>query len=468
MSTTPPIAPINSFLWDTLDPEKILTTGDVVAEPGDVVTKWISNDGTKTATAQGSPTLRRRPYSPTYNVIEFDGANDGFLHVDGAATLDGQLSGSFLFGGMLNALTGALPRAAGCVAAANTTSRQQLVGAFATSVPNGIGVMEHGGAIDFYSNGNELSQAGAFAQCGFSSDGTTPVLYGSLGDSYQITSPGNASGAFIPQSEGSFPKVNISIGYEAISTPRGYWPGDIAYAGWWSQHDLASRKVIADWYEARYPTRGVILAGDSRFNGTVNDAIALIARCPVHEVATGGNSLSQAKVQLEEYTKSSVYSYSPTTIVILAGVNNTIGGGSLASLQQGLIELVNSALGAADVILCNETPCRGNVSASEEEADIHEEFAAWISTYDWGRRVMVIDTFGVLEDPYTKGAMRSDLTSDNLHPNGDGYALLAEFIGEAIRNFKPTVAQENPEYAIDGFSLGNVPDRKVSRVQKVY
>lgn len=431
MAITPPISPISNCFWDTADSTKLLKAGDLEASNGDTLTKWVSNDGSRTLTAVGSPILRLRAYT-SHPVIEFDGAS-GFYLDDGTWPLDNQDTGLILAGFKNTAGSGSgLPFAFASVCNTATTSRQTVWGILRNAEPSGLAMMIHGGSIDSYTTANSASQFGAFTRAIISSNDTEYNYGGSNGNGYGVT--GTNDGLWVPY-DASFKKARIAIGYEAISTPRGYWQGDIAYCGWWAEYDDASRAELTAWIESEYPTTSVILFGDSRFNTTINDEIAAAVNCNCDEQATGGHTIAQVEAAIAAY-------YAANTkikfgfAVVHCGVNDAVATATLASMQSALVSLIATlkTYHTGKIILTNETPCKGNVSVTDAEAAVHRQYSDWITAKNWGSQVQVVDTYRPLSDPDQQNTLLAAYTTDNLHYSAAGNTRFTQVLTDAIFN----------------------------------
>jgi lysophospholipase L1-like esterase len=137
-----------------------------------------------------------------------------------------------------------------------------------------------------------------------------------------------------------------------------------------------------------------------------------------------------------------VIDLSPRVVVILAGTNDIAGNtgpmtleeteGNLASMSElahahGIRVVLASVMPVADI-----TTPEGKKMVQTERRPPDKILAlnGWIKKYAAEHGDVYLDYFTAMEDD--KGAFKSTLTYDGLHPNAAGYAVMAPLVEKAI------------------------------------
>jgi lysophospholipase L1-like esterase len=127
----------------------------------------------------------------------------------------------------------------------------------------------------------------------------------------------------------------------------------------------------------------------------------------------------------------------PAAVIILAGTNDiarNTGPETPAMIEENLQAMTELAqVHGIKVILCSITPIAdygpNKMSEGRPPADILK-INAWLKAYAAKAHATYADYFGVLVDD--NGALKPGISRDGLHPNPDGYKLMAPVAEAAI------------------------------------
>jgi lysophospholipase L1-like esterase len=127
----------------------------------------------------------------------------------------------------------------------------------------------------------------------------------------------------------------------------------------------------------------------------------------------------------------------PAAVIILAGTNDiarNTGPETPTMIEENLQAITELAqLHGIKVILCSITPIadygRNKMSEGRPPADILK-LNAWIKSYAARAHAIYADYFAVLVD--SVGFLKPGISQDGLHPNPDGYKLMAPVAEAAI------------------------------------
>ena len=130
----------------------------------------------------------------------------------------------------------------------------------------------------------------------------------------------------------------------------------------------------------------------------------------------------------------------PAAVVILAGTNDIAGNTGPMSLEEiegnyaSLAELANAhhikVIFSSVLPVHNYTPQSLNLYAQRSPDKIHE-LNRWLREYCQGHDCLYLDYFSAMVD--THGLLKKELAEDGLHPNPDGYAIMAPLAEAAIQ-----------------------------------
>ncbi len=426
----------DSCFWSTRNPVRMLTTGDVQAAVGDTLTKWVSEDGTVTLDAVGSPVLVQLP-GRKYPSIRFDGSS-GFIKVyAGDNPLDADIqSGSFVAGYRFTGTPSSLQMVlAGCSPANSTAERKAwMTRCLDTSRSSGIaGMWTYSASADNYTENSAIGRPYAFSRFIQTSNGLTYTMRTQGGEVNVVgTNDGNWLGDYVFP---TFDRNHLTVAFTRDSAGDAYFfTGEIDFVGWFdSTTDVA--KLEAE-LENAYPTRSVLCLGDSRFN---DDAMmkSLDDEQAGHnytELATGANTIVQGQTEWTTHLGSLDRQYSD--IVVLLGVNDTLNNTNAKDAlddMRTLLDTLRTDQPNARILLCNEFPCIDNAGFTLDEQKAHVAYATAL-TYEAHRRegVYLVDTYTLLEDPANADQMNPAYSSDALHLDPAGDAVFAELLARRV------------------------------------
>jgi lysophospholipase L1-like esterase len=159
---------------------------------------------------------------------------------------------------------------------------------------------------------------------------------------------------------------------------------------------------------------------------------------PYYNRGISGQTTAQMLVRF----RADAIALRPAAVVILAGTNDVAGNTGRAPLEA----IENNLASMADlarahdirVILASVLPVtdekvvngKSLVRSDERPPATLRALNAWISTYARDAHHIYLDYASAMADP--KGALKTALTDDGLHPNAAGYAVMAPLAEQAI------------------------------------
>ena len=192
----------------------------------------------------------------------------------------------------------------------------------------------------------------------------------------------------------------------------------------------------------------VVFMGDS-----ITDGWRLAEAFPGKPYVNRGIS-GQTTAQMLVRMYPDVINLKPQAMVVLAGTNDIArnnGPQTLEMIQQNIMAMTELAQGhGITVLLCALTPISDNAvppatgaggrgraggapprqqSIARPPADILR-LNAWLKAYASAHNAIYVDYYTATVD--AAGAFRSGFTNDGLHPNAEGYTLMAPVIAEAL------------------------------------
>jgi lysophospholipase L1-like esterase len=216
----------------------------------------------------------------------------------------------------------------------------------------------------------------------------------------------------------------------------------------------AANKRLQDWAQLeRYrefnaqlsaPAKGedrVVFMGDSITDSWSNPQFG--GFFPAKPYVNRGIS-GQTTPQMVVRFRSDVIALQPKVVVILAGTNDLAGNTgpiSLAEIEGNIATMAELAKAhGIRVVLSSVMPVSDAISNSSGDTFLHtvkrppEKILAlnqWIKKYADESGYVYLDYFSATVDQ--KGALKSELTYDGLHPNAQGYASMAPLAEKAIQ-----------------------------------
>ena len=179
------------------------------------------------------------------------------------------------------------------------------------------------------------------------------------------------------------------------------------------------------------PADRVVFMGDS-----ITNAWNLAASFPGKPYVDRGIS-GQITAQMLLRMFPDVIALHPAAMLVLAGTNDIAGNNGPETLEtiennlQAMTELAQAH--HIQVILCALTPISdytpSQQSAHRPPADILK-LNAWLRSYAAASGAVFADYYGALVD--AQGMLKKGFSHDGLHPNAEGYALLAPVASRAI------------------------------------
>ncbi|OOG61653.1 capsular biosynthesis protein [Rhodanobacter sp. B04] len=213
-----------------------------------------------------------------------------------------------------------------------------------------------------------------------------------------------------------------------------------------AQRLAASERRLADWAElaryrdenARLPAPGsgetrVVFLGDSitdfwgRGTGAFFPGKAYVNR------GISGQTTPQMLVRF----RPDVIALKPRVVVILAGTNDLAGNtgpSTLGMIEDNLASMAELArVHRIKVVLASLTPVNDDVDAGMTKGRPPQkirELNAWIKAYAQREHFVYLDYYDAMLD--ANQALKRELSSDGLHPNAAGYAVMAPLAQQAI------------------------------------
>ena len=150
----------------------------------------------------------------------------------------------------------------------------------------------------------------------------------------------------------------------------------------------------------------------------------------------GGQTTPQMLIRFRQ----DVINLQPAAVVILAGTNDIAGNTGPMSLEQiegnyaSLAELAAAhhirVIFSSVLPVHNYTPQSINLFAQRSPEKIRE-LNRWLRDYCASNGCVYLDYFSAMVDP--TGLLKKELAEDGLHPNAEGYAIMAPLAEAAIQ-----------------------------------
>jgi lysophospholipase L1-like esterase len=213
-----------------------------------------------------------------------------------------------------------------------------------------------------------------------------------------------------------------------------------------TQRLAASEKRLADWPElARYrsenaalpaPKNGetrVVFMGDSITDFWGRGTGVFFPGKPYVNRGISGQTTPQMLVRF----RPDVIALRPRVVVILAGTNDIAGNtgpSALGMIEDNLTSMAELArANGIKVVLASVTPVNDEVNAGMTKGRPPQEILelnAWIKSYAQREHFVYLDYYDALLDAHQ--ALKKELSSDGLHPDAAGYAVMAPLAQQAI------------------------------------
>jgi lysophospholipase L1-like esterase len=183
-------------------------------------------------------------------------------------------------------------------------------------------------------------------------------------------------------------------------------------------------------------------AGEKRvvfFGDSITDIWPIAKYCPGKPYVNrgiGGQTTRQMLIRFRE----DVIDLQPSAVVILAGTNDIAGNTGPMTLEEieghytSLAELARAnhikVIFSSVLPVHNYTPQSANLFAQRSPSKILD-LNRWIKNYCQSNGCVYLDYFSAMVDP--AGFLKKQLAEDGLHPNPDGYAIMAPLAEAAIQ-----------------------------------
>jgi cephalosporin-C deacetylase len=175
----------------------------------------------------------------------------------------------------------------------------------------------------------------------------------------------------------------------------------------------------------------VVFMGDSIIAGWIRRAPEFFQGKPYFDRGISGQTTPQMLVRFRQ----DVINLVPKLVVILAGTNDIAGNTGPATpemIQDNLISMVDLArANGIKVVLSSITPSDDFWwNPGTKPANRIAEMNTWIKAYAAKQGLVYLDYYSAMVDDH--GGMKREFTSDGVHPNPAGYALMGKLAEKAI------------------------------------
>jgi lysophospholipase L1-like esterase len=231
------------------------------------------------------------------------------------------------------------------------------------------------------------------------------------------------------------PHADDPVGIVADPCPAHPRPGDDA--GWhlWNLHMLTRDfgqlcRYAAQNRAAKPPVR-VVFMGDSITDNWINLDPSFFTEGLVDRGVSG-----QTTPQMLVRFRQDVIALHPQAVHIMAGTNDIAGNTGAATIEtvQGNIETMAEIARAHGIkgILASIPPAKAFPwSPAKRPAPQVVAMNAWLKAYARRSGFTYVDYYAAMAD--AEGGMKAGLSSDGVHPTGQGYAVMRPIAEAAIR-----------------------------------
>jgi lysophospholipase L1-like esterase len=177
--------------------------------------------------------------------------------------------------------------------------------------------------------------------------------------------------------------------------------------------------------------RRVVFYGNSITEGWARYFQAMFPGKPYVGRGVGGQTTPQLLVRFRQ----DVISLAPAVVVILAGTNDIAGNtgpSTVAMIEDNLVSMVELAKAngirvvLSSVLPVYDYPWRPGLAPAEKIVALNTWMKAYASEHD----VTYLDYYSAMVDE--RGGLRSELSVDGVHPNEQGYRVMAPLAERAI------------------------------------
>ena len=175
----------------------------------------------------------------------------------------------------------------------------------------------------------------------------------------------------------------------------------------------------------------VVSTGDSITDGWIRQAPEFFQGKPYYDRGISGQTTPQMLVRFRQ----DVVNLHPKVVVILAGTNDIAGNTGPATpemIQDNLVSMVDLArANGIRVVLSSITPSDDFWwNPGTKPANRIAEMNTWIKAYAAKHELVYLDYYSAMVDDH--GGMKKEFTSDGVHPNPAGFALMGKLAEKAV------------------------------------
>jgi cephalosporin-C deacetylase len=175
----------------------------------------------------------------------------------------------------------------------------------------------------------------------------------------------------------------------------------------------------------------VVFMGDSITDGWIRQAPEFFQAKPYLDRGISGQTTPQMLVRFRQ----DVVNLHPKVVVILAGTNDIAGNTGPETpemIQDNLVSMVDLArANGIKVVLASITPSDDFWwNPGTKPAPRIAEMNTWIKAYAAEHALVYLDYYSAMVD--NTGGMKQEFTSDGVHPNAAGYAVMGKLAETAI------------------------------------
>jgi lysophospholipase L1-like esterase len=175
----------------------------------------------------------------------------------------------------------------------------------------------------------------------------------------------------------------------------------------------------------------IVFMGNSITEGWSRTDSAFFKGKPYINRGISGQTTPQMLIRF----KPDVINLKPSVVIILAGINDIAGNTGPSTLEMiednlsSMVEIAQAngiAVIMSSVLPAYDFPWRPGLEPAEKVVKLNE----WIKNYAAAHKCVYLDYFTPMADD--KHGLKSDLSSDGVHPNLAGYKIMEPLVEKAI------------------------------------
>lgn len=176
----------------------------------------------------------------------------------------------------------------------------------------------------------------------------------------------------------------------------------------------------------------VVFMGNSITEGWSNLSPDFFKGKPYVNRGIGGQTTPQMLIRF----RADVVALKPSVVVLLCGINDIAGNtgpSTLEMIQDNIASMTEIALSndikvvLSSVLPAYDFPWKPNMEPAPKVIALNK----WIKQYAAKKKVVYVDYFSAMVDE--RNGMKSIYTSDEVHPNKLGYAVMEPLVEKAIQ-----------------------------------